>query len=88
MTLLPISNPRPAPRETVYACLSRLASTWDTEVADLAYDMGAPFKRFLEQDPEAFEALAAWADLGPLQMEEMLSWTGVRAGNVRMRLSR
>jgi hypothetical protein len=84
MTFLPISNPRPAPRETVYSYLSRLASTWDTQVADLAYDMGAPFKRFLEQDPEAFDALGEWADLDPHDLEEMLSWTGVRAGNVRM----
>lgn len=85
MTLLHISNPEPAPRETVYSYLSRLAATWRTEVADLAYDMGAPFKRFLNQDPEAFEALTDWADLDPQQMEEMLSWTGVRAGNVRMK---
>ena len=84
MTLLPISNPRPAPRETVYSYLSRLASTWDTQVADLAYDMGAPFKRFLEQDPAAFEALGEWADLDPPDLEEMLSWTGVRARKVRM----
>ena len=53
-------------------------------VADLAYDMEAPFKGFLEQKPEAFDALADWAALDPQQMEEMLSWTGLRAGNVRM----
>jgi len=83
--VLPISNPPPALRETVYSYLSRLAAAWQTDVADLAHDMGAPFKRFLEQDPEAFEALAAWADLDPRQVEEMRSWTGVRAGNVRMK---
>lgn len=47
--------------------------------------MEAPFKRFLDQDPKAFEALAEWADLDPHQTKELLSWTGVRAGNVRMR---
>ncbi len=83
MTLLPITNPPPARRETLYSYLSRLAATWRTEVADLAYDMGAPFKHFLEQDPEAFEILADWANLDPQQMNEMLSWTGTRAGNVR-----
>ena len=47
--------------------------------------MGAPFKRLLEQDPDAFEAVANWTGLDPQQMEEMLSWTGLRVGNVRMR---
>lgn len=82
--MLPISNPPPAPRETVYSYLSRLAATWRTDVPALAYDMGAPFKRLLEQDPEAFQILADWTGLASKQMEDMLSWTGVRAGNVRM----
>ena len=84
MTVLPITNPVPASRETVYSYLSRLAATWRTDVSSLAYDMGAPFKRFTEQDPAAFEALAGWAGLDPGQLNEMLSWTGIRAGNVRM----
>lgn len=82
--MLPVSNPQPAHRETIYSYLSRLAATWRTSVADLAYDTGAPFKSFLDQKPEAFNALADWAALDPQQMEEMLSWTGLRAGNVRM----
>ena len=82
--MLPVSNPPPAYRETVYSYLSRLAATWRTSVADLAFDMEAPFKSFLEQKPEAFDALADWATLAPPQMEEMLSWTGLRTGNVRM----
>ena len=84
LTHLPVSNPPPAPRETVFSYLSRLAATWDTDVFEVANDMGTSFKRFLEQGPEAFEALATWADLEPGQLEEMLSWTGVRTGNVRM----
>lgn len=84
MTLLPISNPSPAPRETAFSYLSRLAATWDTDVVELANDMGTSFKRFLEQSPEAFEALAVWANLDSEVLEDMLSWTGVRAGNVRM----
>ncbi|MEJ1992671.1 MAG: TniQ family protein [Maritimibacter sp.] len=50
----------------------------------IASDMGTSFKHFVEQEPQAFEALAAWADLDEQQMEEMLSWSGVRAGIVRM----
>ena len=84
MILLPISNPSPAPRETAFSYLSRLAATWDTDVIEVANDMGTSFKRFLEQAPEAFEALAAWAELDSEVLEGMLSWTGVRAGNVRM----
>ena len=36
----------------------QVAATWRTDVADLAYDMGASFKKFTEQNPAAFEALA------------------------------
>ena len=84
MTNLPVSNPTPIPRETLYSYLSRMAATWRTAAPDLAYDMGAPFRRLLNQDEEAFDALAGWADLGTDVMAELLSWTGVRAGNVRM----
>ncbi|MEJ2034854.1 MAG: TniQ family protein, partial [Maritimibacter sp.] len=84
MSTLPISNPRPAHRETVFSFLSRLAATWHTSVAEIASDMGTSFKHFVEQEPQAFEALAVWADLDEQQMEEMLSWSGVRAGIVRM----
>lgn len=52
MTLLPISNPSPVPRETAFSYLSRLAATWDTDVIEVASDMGTSFKRFLEQAPE------------------------------------
>ena len=85
MTLLPISNPPPAHRETLYSYLARLAAIWRTAAPELAYDMGAPFKRLLEQDELAFGNVADWAKLAPDTMEELLSWTGTRAGNVRMR---
>ena len=84
MTVLPISSPTPAPRETLYSYLARLAAVWRTEAPDLSYDMGASFKRLLNQDNEAFETVADWAQLHPETMSELLSWTGVRAGNVRM----
>lgn len=84
MTNLPVSNPTPFPRETLYSYLSRLAATWRTEAPDLAHDMGAPFRRLLNQDEEAFDALEGWADLNTGVMAELLSWTGARAGNVRM----
>ena len=88
MTILPISNPTPAHRETLYSYLARLAAVWRTDAPDLAYDMGAPFKRLLNQDEEAFGNLADWTKLAPDTMEELLSWTGTRAGNVRMKFRR
>lgn len=84
MTILPISSPVPVPRETLYSYLARLAAVWKTDTSELAYDMGAPFRRLLNQDKEAFETLAGWAKLAPEIMAELLSWTGVRAGNVRL----
>lgn len=85
MTLLPISSPTPAHRETLYSYLARLAAAWRTETPELAYDMGVPFRRLLNQDEEAFGNVAEWAKLAPDIMEELLSWTGIRAGNVRMK---
>mgnify|MGYP003668569135 CR=1 FL=1 len=85
MTSLPITNPVPANRETVYSYFSRLAATWKTDIADFAHDIGVPFRRLIEQDQSAFDSLADWANLDLHQMDELLSWTGVRAGNVRMR---
>jgi hypothetical protein len=82
--ILPVANPPPAQRETVFSYLSRLAATWRTEPATLARHMGAKFGRFLDVDPAAVEALSTWAELDPRQVEELLSWSGVPAGNVRM----
>lgn len=84
MTTLPISSSAPMPRETLYSYLARLAAVWRTDAPELAYDMGAPFRRLLEQDMEALETFADWAKLSPDRMDELLSWTGTRAGNVRM----
>lgn len=72
------------PRETLYSYLARLAAVWRTDAPELAYDMGAPFRGLLEQDMEALETFADWAKLSPDRMDELLSWTGTRAGNVRM----
>ena len=84
MTILPVSSPRPAPRETLYSYLARLAAVWLTDAPDLANDMGTRFRLLLDHEDEAFGAVADWAKLAPDAMEELLSWTGVRAGNVRM----
>jgi len=85
MTGLPIRNPDPAPRETLFSYLARLAATWQTTAPGLAYDMGAPFKALLQQDQTALSAFADWARLDADAMADLMSWTGMRVGNVRMR---
>jgi hypothetical protein len=85
MPVSPTINPAPAPRETVFSYLSRLASTWGTTPQDFAYDVGTPFKRLLDEDPTAIFDLAASAGLTEEQAVELMSWTGVRAGDVRMK---
>ncbi|MDF1707688.1 MAG: TniQ family protein [Paracoccaceae bacterium] len=84
MNKMPVSSPAPAPRETLHSYLARLAAHWQTDTRELSYDMGAPFMRMLHQDAEVFEAIDDWAKLAPGVMEELLSWTGVKAGDVRI----
>jgi hypothetical protein len=84
MSVLPVSSLAPAPRETLHSYLARLAAHWRTETTELSYDMGAPFKRILHQDEEVFEAIADWAKLAPDVMKGLLSWTGVKIGDVRL----
>lgn len=84
MTKLPVSHPTPIHRETLHSYLARLAETWRTSAPEIARDMGASFKRLLNEDEKAFQALSAWVGLSDEVMTEMRSWTGVRAGNVRM----
>ncbi|WP_256947365.1 TniQ family protein [Haematobacter genomosp. 1] len=75
---------RTAPRETLPSYLSRLAASKGVTTGDLAYDLGVSMKRFLQADEAAVDALARWAKLSAAEVEEMLSWTGVPIGNVRL----
>lgn len=85
MSRLPSSGPVPGPRETLYSYLARLAAAWRTEAPAMVYDMGTSFKKLLDQHEEALETFESWANLSPEVMAEMLSWTGLKSGNVRMR---
>lgn len=78
----------PTRRETLYSYLARLAAAWKTDAPELAYDMGAPFKRLLDEDEETLESFSDWAKLSPEVMDELLSWTGSRTGNVKMEFRR
>lgn len=85
MPKLPISNPAPAHRETLYSYLGRLAGVWQADVADLANDMGVSFKRLLAQDDKALHDFAIWANLTPEATDDLLSWTGVAAGDGKVK---
>ena len=84
ITPFPISSPKPAPRETLPSYFSRVAATWCTEVVDLALDMGTNFKSLIAGDEKALEAARYWARLSTDECDELLSWTGTRAGNVQL----
>lgn len=75
---------RPADRETLPSYLSRLAASKGVATSEFAYDLKGSFNRFLICDPEMIEALSVWARLAPHDTGELLSWTGVRVGNVRL----
>lgn len=75
---------RPATRETLPSYLSRLAASKGVTTGDLAHDLGGSMKRFLQADEAAVDALARWAQLFATEVEEMLSWTGVPIGNIRL----
>lgn len=75
---------RPADRETLPSYLSRLAASKGVATPEFAYDLKGSFNRFLICDPEMIEALSVWAQLSPHDTGELLSWTGVRVGNVRL----
>lgn len=74
----------PLPRETLPSFISRLAAVNGASTTDFAVDMGFAFKRVLEMDEVAIAALATISGISLGQLEALKSWTGVRAGNVRM----
>lgn len=79
------SSPAPVPRETLFSYFSRWSASKGTSAADFAYDMGLSLKRILNLEGEALERLEKVGDLDLATMQELVSWTGERAGNVRMR---
>ncbi|MBZ4024147.1 hypothetical protein CKO11_17005, partial [Rhodobacter sp. TJ_12] len=75
----------PVDRETLPSLFSRMAILNGTDVVNFALDLGITFRRILEQDEEAVAIFAERAGVSPAQLAELLSWTGERIGDVRMR---
>ncbi|MFP3384599.1 TniQ family protein [Tritonibacter sp. SIMBA_163] len=77
-------RPLPAPRETALSFLSRFAAMNAAEMSDFSIDLGYQIRRFLELDTAALDRLAEAAGLEPAIRDDLVSWTGVPADDVRM----
>lgn len=75
----------PVDHETRPSLFSRMAILNGTDPAGFALDLGTTFRRILEHDEEAVAIFAERAGLSATQLAELLSWTGERIGDVRMR---
>ncbi|WP_119837712.1 TniQ family protein [Pseudooceanicola algae] len=75
----------PVDRETLPSLFSRMAILNGTDAVNFALDLGTTFRRILEQDEEAVAIFAERAGVSAMQLAEVLSWTGERIGDVRMR---
>lgn len=80
MTSLPISNPKPQTRETLFSYAARLAATWQTDTRSLLQDMGVSITGFVNLRSIDVEKFADWSGLDSSQMHEIASWTGVSTG--------
>ncbi|NBZ87628.1 TniQ family protein [Stagnihabitans tardus] len=77
-------RPRLQSRETLPSFLSRFALMRRMPLVVFAQDLGAPLKRIFDSDRAAAVAVASWGGLASVDVDEMLSWTGVPVGDVRM----
>src|SRR5690606_27680965 len=78
-------RPTLGPRETILSFLSRLAEVNGTGAKDFAVDMAISYKRLLNLEEEPLDALGDCAALDSAAMEALISWTGRRIGDVRMK---
>ncbi|WP_416545761.1 TniQ family protein [Phaeobacter sp. JH209B] len=75
----------PSERETLPSFFSRMAAINGTDATGFALDLGVSLKRILNQEQEAIDIFATRSGLAPVQLATMLSWTGERIGDVRMK---
>lgn len=75
----------PVDRETLPSLFARMAILNGTDAVNFALDLRITFRRIMEQDEEAVTIFAERAGLSATQLAELLSWTGERIGDVRMR---
>lgn len=74
----------PNAREVLPSFLSRLAAANGLDAASFSKDMGFSFKRILNFEETALQALAEVAGLCDKQMDDLVSWTGRPTGDIRI----
>lgn len=62
-----------------------MAALQGTDAFNFALDIGTNFKKITQQEPDAVEIFASKSGLGDDTLAQILSWTGERVGNFRMR---
>lgn len=76
---------RPAARETLPSYLARLASSRGVNSSTYSLDLGTTLRRLFNHDQGSLAELAHWAQLSEEDLKNLLSWTGERIGDLRLR---
>ncbi|WP_223814343.1 TniQ family protein [Roseicitreum antarcticum] len=76
---------QPSERETLPSFFSRMAAINGSDATGFALDIGVSLKRILSLEEFAVGTFADRSGLAPAQLATMLSWTGERVGDVRMK---
>ncbi len=71
-------------RETIPSFLSRMAAVNGVSASNFALDMGFSLKKIVQLDEVALDYLTTCSGLTGAEVEELVSWTGKVAGDVRM----
>ena len=77
-------RPVPVSRETFPSFLSRFSAMNGVSGRDFCRDRDFSLKRAVELEPDVVERIGAFGGLSSDALATMLSWTGERAGDVRM----
>ncbi|MBP0483621.1 TniQ family protein [Sagittula salina] len=75
----------PRSRETLPSFFARLAAVNGTEPMSFAMDMGFSLKRVIVQDADSLAHVRELSGMSLADLAELLSWTGERLGDVRMK---
>ncbi|UTH48905.1 TniQ family protein [Loktanella salsilacus] len=74
----------PAPRETIFSFVGRMAAVNRLDTASFCQDMGVPLRSLSNFEPKAVDKVADIAGLSHTQIAELMSWTGRPLKSVRI----
>ncbi|MEM7515329.1 MAG: TniQ family protein [Planctomycetota bacterium] len=80
-----IAPPLPAPRETLPSFLSRVSAYHRVDLPTFLEEMGLPVRGTLGGDAGSLEQIAEVARISLAEADELVSWSGMAIGDVRMR---